>query len=98
MTFTKIICSRFKEKVENSEIDLRAQNEKNWPSFLYPDGTIFDPEDLDKGLFRGHVFIRVGPSLYCSHTLITPPDFAHDLHRKIISLHRLSLGLQAVTG
>ena len=29
------------------------------PSFLYPHGTIYDEENLDNGLFRGHVIIRV---------------------------------------
>jgi hypothetical protein len=29
------------------------------PSFLYPDGTMYDEHNLDSGLFRGHVLIRV---------------------------------------
>lgn len=29
------------------------------PSFLYPHGTIYDKDNLDSGLFRGHVLIRV---------------------------------------
>ena len=29
------------------------------PSFLYPHGTMYDEENLDSGLFRGHVLIRV---------------------------------------
>lgn len=29
------------------------------PSFLYPEGTVFDERYPDKDLFRGHVMIRV---------------------------------------
>ena len=29
------------------------------PSFLYPHETIYDMDNLDSGLFRGHVLIRV---------------------------------------
>ena len=29
------------------------------PSFLYPHGTTYDEENLDSGLFRGHVLIWV---------------------------------------
>ena len=29
------------------------------PSFLYPHRTMYDEENLDSGLFRGHVLIRV---------------------------------------
>lgn len=30
-----------------------------WPSFLYPNGTVYNPECLDEGLFRGEVFLQV---------------------------------------
>ncbi|KAF8811333.1 hypothetical protein BYT27DRAFT_7062186, partial [Phlegmacium glaucopus] len=33
-------------------------DERNWPSFLYPEGTIYDESELDKGLFCGHVFLQ----------------------------------------
>ena len=29
------------------------------PSFLYTDGTVYDKENLDTGLFQGHVLVRV---------------------------------------
>jgi hypothetical protein len=45
--------------MENGTIKLRANNEKNWPSFLYPEDTVYNELELDKGLFRGHVFLRV---------------------------------------
>ena len=51
--------SLFKNQVENGSIKLRANNERNWPSFLYPEGTVYDDLELEKGLFRGHVFLRV---------------------------------------
>jgi len=51
--------SLFKNQVENAAIKLRANDERNWPSFLYPEGTMYDELELDKGLFRGHVFLRV---------------------------------------
>ena len=49
----------FKNQVENGTIKLRANHEKNWPSFLYPEGTVYDELGLEKGLFHGHVFLRV---------------------------------------
>jgi hypothetical protein len=31
----------------------------DWPAFLYEVGT-YDPDELDKGLLRGHFLLRVG--------------------------------------
>ena len=56
--------SLFKNQVENASIKLRASDERNWPSFLYPEGTAYDELELDKGLFRGHVFLRVRLSFH----------------------------------
>jgi len=57
------INSLFKNQVENAAIKLHAIDKRNWPSFLYPEGTTYDESELDKGLFRGHVFLRVCLSL-----------------------------------
>ena len=51
--------SLFKNKIENASIRLRAHDERNWPSFLYPPGTEFNVNELDKNLFRGPILIRV---------------------------------------
>jgi hypothetical protein len=64
---THVINSLFKNEVENATIKLRASDERNWPSFLYPEGTVYNELELDKGLFRGHVFLRVHLSFSQSH-------------------------------
>ena len=46
----------FMDNVKNGTIRLRASQ---WPSFLYPHSTIFNSFNRAKGLFRGHVFLRV---------------------------------------
>ena len=51
--------SLFKNKIENASIRLRAHDERNWPSFLYPPGTEFNVNELDKNLFRGPILIQV---------------------------------------
>ena len=40
------------------------------PRFLYPDGHVYDPEDMDKGLLTGHLPLRV--SSFTFH--VSPPD------------------------
>jgi hypothetical protein len=50
------ISSVFREKVDSGRVIIRA---KDFPSFLYPHDTVYDPDAIDEGLFRGHVFIRV---------------------------------------
>jgi len=39
------------------------------PRFLYPDGHVYDPEDMDKGLLTGHLPLRVS-----SFTFHVSPD------------------------
>jgi hypothetical protein len=38
-------------------------NDEDWPSFLYENGD-FDPEAIDKGLFKGYFLVRVSPTYY----------------------------------
>jgi hypothetical protein len=48
--------SVFREKVDSGRVIIRS---KDFPSFLYPHETLYDPDAIDEGLFRGHIFIRV---------------------------------------
>ena len=50
------ISSAFREKVDSGRVVIRA---KDFPSFLYPHDAVYDPDTIDEGLFRGHIFIRV---------------------------------------
>jgi hypothetical protein len=52
------VFSRTKWKMQQSSFVL------NWPSFLYPEGTTYDESELDKGLFRGHVLLRVRSTIF----------------------------------
>lgn len=51
-----IFLRDFRNKVQNGTIQVGAHD---FPSFLYPAGTVYDPENKEEGLFRGHVLIRV---------------------------------------
>lgn len=51
---------KFQEEVQNGTIAIGA---KEYPSFLYPDGTVYNCRNIEDGLFRGHVFIRVSSFL-----------------------------------
>jgi hypothetical protein len=62
--YSHLTNSFFKNQVKNGSIKLRANNEKNWPSFLYLEGTVYDELELEKGLFRGHVFLRVRSPIF----------------------------------
>jgi len=60
---------RFRAKVLNGGIKIHA---KDLPSFLYPNGTVYDPDNIDHNLFRGHIFLQVGlfyilSSPYCNN-------------------------------
>ena len=68
---TPSLTSLFKNEVENRMLKLRASDERNWPLFLYPKNTPYNELELDKGLFRGHVFIRVC-SLALAHIFSFP--------------------------
>ncbi|KAF8998816.1 hypothetical protein BDQ17DRAFT_1171359, partial [Cyathus striatus] len=35
-----------------------------FPSFLYPNDTVYNPRDQERGLFRGHILIRTLHALY----------------------------------
>jgi hypothetical protein len=70
MNFSYFANSLFKNQVENATIKLRASDERNWPSFLYPEGTTYDESELDKGLFRGHVLLRVRSTIFYKVFLI----------------------------
>jgi len=48
--------SDYMKKVESGLIKPRAGD---LPAFLYEDGTIFNPGEPEKGLFRSHTLIRV---------------------------------------
>jgi hypothetical protein len=55
-TLIGYISSAYMKRVQEGKIKLRA---KNLPSFLYEEGTVYCATREDKGLFRGHVVIRV---------------------------------------
>jgi len=88
------LYSLFKNKIENATLQFCSHDERNWPSFLYPPGSEYNTNELDKGLFRGPIVIRV-----CSFlSLISPSnpvkifiDIANDLYRQRFSLHWLSI-------
>lgn len=75
---TPSLTSLFKNEVENGTLKLRASDERNWPSFLYPENTRYNELELDKGLFRGHVFIRV-----CSSALARIFSFPGDIFKSL---------------
>ena len=37
---------------------------EDWPNFLYEHG-VYDPNEIDKGLLRGHFLLRVSIFLPC---------------------------------
>jgi hypothetical protein len=51
-----ILHSAFRQKVESGQIVIRA---KDLPSFLYPQGSVYNRDGVANGLFRGHIFLRV---------------------------------------
>ena len=53
--WSNLFYSLFKNKIENATIRLRAHDERNWPSFLYPPGTEYNINELDKDLFRAQL-------------------------------------------
>jgi hypothetical protein len=77
--FSHLTNSLFKNEVENASIKLRAHDERNWPSFLYPEGTAYNELELDKGLFHGHVFLRVRFPFYF-YILSSPCNIFQGLH------------------
>ena len=69
----------FKNEVENVLIKLRANDKRNWPSFLSPEGTAYDELELDKGLFHGHIFLHVRPPFHF-YILSSSSDVFQGLH------------------
>jgi hypothetical protein len=63
------LTSLFKNEVENGKIKLRASDERNWPSFLYPKDMPYNELELDNGLFCGHVFLHVCSSFLALYSL-----------------------------
>ena len=88
--------SVFKNRVKNATIWLRSQDERDWPSFLYPPGTEYDVSELEKDLFQGPIVIRV--CFFLSHTikhvvkLFT--DLVNDLYKQKLCIHWPSICLQ----
>ena len=82
--------SLFKNKVENATIRLRAHDERNRPSFLYPPGTEYNINELNKNLFWGPIFILVSSFLFCAVMLMEklPTDFMNDLYTEKFCVHR----------
>ncbi|KAL6299792.1 hypothetical protein BKA93DRAFT_707185, partial [Sparassis latifolia] len=35
-----------------------------WPRFVYPDGHVYNPEDEEAGLLRGHLMVRSAKHLF----------------------------------
>jgi hypothetical protein len=71
------------------------------PSFLYPHGTMYDEENLDRGLFRGHVLIRVCflfllefQDLYL--LILCYSGIAFDLHRRLFGFDGPSCCVKAI--
>jgi hypothetical protein len=58
-----------------------------FPSFLYPHGTVYDEEDAGNGLFRGEYFLKVS-FIFKVDSLILPlsgsTGLPHYLHRKFV--------------
>lgn len=50
------ICSGYCNKVNSGQTIV---SDHDYAAFFYPNGTPHDPENIDKDLFRGHIFIRV---------------------------------------
>jgi hypothetical protein len=51
----------YMEKVQDGKIRIKAQY---YPTFMYDEETEYDPEEMDKGLCRGHFLLRVStPSI-----------------------------------
>ena len=100
--FSHTTNSLFKNQVENGSIKLRANHEKNWPSFLYPEGTVYDELELEKGLFHGHVFLRVSLCFFVFfkkfllHVIFS--GFALYIHREILSIYQPSSSIQTFPG
>lgn len=57
--FFTSLASKFRDQVQNGSIKIGANE---YPSFLYPVDTVYDPTNDEEGLFRGHIFIRVSIS------------------------------------
>jgi len=51
-----MLSSKFMESVEDGEIEITAHH---FPSFLYENGTVYNPDDEVTGLFRGFLLVRV---------------------------------------
>jgi len=58
-----IICSGYCNKVNSGQTIV---SDRDYAAFFYPNGTQHDPENIDKDLFRGHIFIRVSHLLLLS--------------------------------
>jgi len=47
------------ELVQDGKIKIKATH---YPTFLYDESMGYDPQEIDKGLFRGHLLLRVSAS------------------------------------
>ncbi|KAI9429458.1 hypothetical protein H4582DRAFT_2028506 [Lactarius indigo] len=62
----------FRNSVQSGTLRIKTGD---YPCFLYPDNTVYNPQDRANGLFRGHIFIRALRSVY------TGPSSAFTGHR-----------------
>ena len=62
---------------------------------------MYDELDLEKGLFRGHVFLRVSLlvlKLLFLHDLVIFSGFAHNIYREILSFYQPSSSFETFPG
>ncbi|KAH9015479.1 hypothetical protein EDB85DRAFT_2156650 [Lactarius pseudohatsudake] len=62
----------FRNSVQSGTLRIKTGD---YPCFLYPNNTVYNPRDRANGLFRGHIFIRALRSVY------TGPSSAFTGHR-----------------
>ncbi|KAH9025255.1 hypothetical protein EDB83DRAFT_2427662 [Lactarius deliciosus] len=62
----------FRNSVQSGALRIKTGD---YPCFLYPNNTVYNPRDRANGLFRGHIFIRALRSVY------TGPSSAFTGHR-----------------
>ena len=68
-------------KIENGEFKVTADD---WPAFMY-ESSVYDPDELDKGLLRGTYLLRVR-DVYIPESLLIPfTGFQAHLYRAIDS-------------
>lgn len=60
-------CSKFMEKVNNGSHRIKTSG---WPRFLYDMAIPYDRKNMDQGLFRGPILVRVGISTCGCHSIL----------------------------